>query len=128
MKNTTINIPFGIIEEEVNVMLFPIQETEEKLGKYLCTAYGNGKTIEEAEQQFYTILKLLTDIDRERSLELDLWKPFQKGDWSMLGGTWVTIFGIHIYFRYGKNMKHGWFIPFTKLNISTHNYWLTRKK
>lgn len=29
----------------------------------------------------------------------------------------------HLNFRYGEEMKYGWYVPFTKLNIMFVNYW-----
>ena len=49
--------------------------------------------------------------------------PFIKGQWKHPGGRWIIIFGLQFYFRYGKNMRHGWYIPGTKLNIIFHNLW-----
>jgi len=109
-----------------------------KDGKYFCLSTKDndtfsfpiitqGETIEEAEKHFWTIVKVGSKYNNERAKELDLWKPFQKGDWDTIGGTWFTIFGIHVSFRYGKGVHGGWYIPFTKLNISIFNYWRRKK-
>ena len=50
------------------------------------------------------------------------------GNWKHTGGGWFVIFGLHFYFRYGKGMKGGKYIPFTKLNISFHSEWAMYKK
>ena len=82
-----------------------------------------GKDIEQATNFFWTIVKYRIEHEEERSNELNRWKPFQKGDWSQTGGRWIIIFGLQFYFRKGKNMKGGRYIPFTNLNISFFNYW-----
>jgi hypothetical protein len=105
---------------------FLITTTDES-EKIFGNAYGQGKTIEEAEKEFWKMVKFINDYNEERSRELDKWKLFQKGDWKHIGGTWFTVLGINVYFRRGLGMKGGWYVPFTKLNISMHNHWLKRE-
>jgi hypothetical protein len=95
--------------------------------KIFGNAYGQGKTIEEAEKEFWNMVKFINDYNEERSREFDKWGLFQKGDWKHIGGTWFTLLGINVYFRTGKGMKGGWYVPFTKLNISIHNHWIKRE-
>lgn len=85
-----------------------------------------GDTFEDAEDQFWELLKTTSTHERKRSNELNKWKPFQKGNWSSTGGTWLIVYGIKIYWRYGKNMRYGWYIPFTKMNIMIVNYWTNK--
>lgn len=82
------------------------------------------KSLEKAINNYWETVRCHLDYLEKRDRELDKWKPFQKGDWNHIGGNWFTVFGLNFYFRYGKNMKHGFYIPFTKLNIMFKNYWL----
>lgn len=85
-----------------------------------------GDTLEDAEAEFWLYLRVGYNFYKDRSEELDKWKPLQLGAWKGIATHWITIFGLHLYFRYGKNMKYGWYIPFTKLNITFTNYWLKK--
>jgi hypothetical protein len=84
---------------------------------------SQGDTLEEAEKEAWNCIKYMYKYHDERSKELDLWKPLQIGPWKDTAGKWFTIYGIHVYFRYGKNMLGGFYIPFTKLNIIINNLW-----
>jgi hypothetical protein len=88
---------------------------------------AEGNTLEEAETHFWNWFEYCSDFDK-----LDLIKynrfAFEKGDWSRIGGSWITIFGLNFYFRYGEGMKGGKYIPFTKLNVSFINLWDEYKK
>lgn len=124
-EQITMGIPALLIKEEGTYCIVATDEGEAILGQ---PAYSSGDTLEEAQKEFWTMLRLMNEYHEKRSRELDCWKPFQKGDWSHIGGSWFTVFGIHVYFRYGQNMKYGWYIPGTKLNISINNYWRKTKK
>lgn len=127
MTSETINIsiPVEMIQEGETVFISTTEEAEKILG---FSSYGDGKTKEEAEKQFWSMIRFMNEYYKERSDKLDCWKPFQKGDWKHIGGTWFIIFGIHVYFRTGKGMKGGRYIPFTNLNIMINNHWRKRKK
>ncbi len=101
-------------------------ETEKFLGNGL-TGCAQGKTKEEAIKKLFYIIKITHKYSEECRLNYQRWVPFRKGDWSQRGGRWIVIFGIHIYFRWGKQNKHGWFIPFTPLNIIINSEWVTYK-
>lgn len=121
-----INIPVNVINtKNGNTLVTTTKESEKLLGNSI---YSQGKTYEEAEKGFWEMLKYVNDYHLTRSNELNKWKWFQKGDWSKTGGSWFTILGINVYFRYGKNMKGGWYIPFTKMNILIHNHWRKHKE
>ena len=87
-----------------------------------------GKSYKEAENRFWKMALDIYKHHESRSQELNRWKWFQKGNWKSIGGTWFTVFGIMVYFRYGKPMIDGWYIPFTNLNIRISNYWMKTKK
>ncbi len=121
---TTIGFPVEIIDDGKYINITPTEESKKIIGPMVVCA----KTREEAEKRFWNMVESEFEYLNNRSNELDLWKPFQKGDWSHIGGTWITIFGINIYFRKGKGMKYGKYIPFTNLNIMINNYWKIWKK
>lgn len=123
---TTIEIPLGYSQDENCVVLFSTDETDKVLGKIPIVIQG--ESLSQAKADYLSLLKWHIEHLEDRSRQLDLWKPFQKGDWSHTGGKWFTVFGIHVYFRYGKGMKYGWHVPFTKLNISMNNYWKRKYK
>lgn len=112
------------IELEVEVCISE-QEYCITSDKYEFTkgAIASGKNKEEAENEFWNHVNILHLYYKKRADELDKWKPLQIGPWG-IGGKWFTIYGIQVYFRYGKNMKYGWYIPFTKLNVMITNHWL----
>lgn len=86
--------------------------------------FAQGNTFEDAKKSFIKQYRsFIKHYYIKRSNELHRWKPFESGDWSKTGGRWFTIFGFQFYFRYGDGMKGGWYIPFTKLNVSFTNYW-----
>lgn len=96
------------------------EESEKILQQALCV---QGDSLDDCEKKFWEQFQVINEYNKKRSNELDKWKPFQKGDWKHIGGSWFIIFGINAYFRKGKGMKGGWYIPFTKMNISINNYW-----
>jgi hypothetical protein len=122
---TSLEIPVGYEEGEIEgrkfVVMFNTDETDKAIGKVNIVV--EAETLDDAKEDFLKIIKVHLLWTEKRSHELNLWKPFQKGPWGHIGGSWLTIFGMHIYFRYGKGMKGGRYIPFTKLNISLSNYW-----
>ena len=113
-KKYKMSIPVAWIKDGDSYLVITTKESEKLFGQSL---YGSGKTIKKAENHLLSMGRIITEYHTHRSNELDKWKPFQCGDWSHIGGTWFMIYGIHFYFRYGKNMHGGWYIPFTKLNI-----------
>lgn len=118
-----LNIDVELVREDEYFILATTDKSKELLGEFICV---QGKSQQEVETEFWEMLKFINDYNKERSDELNKWKPFQKGDWSHIGGTWFTIYGFHMYFRKGKGMIGGWYVPFTDLNISVHNFWRKR--
>ncbi len=102
-------------------------DTKTLLGDQLYTC-AQAKTKEEAINKMFMMIKFMHDYSEECMYNYQRFVPFRKGDWKHTAGKWFTIFGIHVYFRYGKGMKGGKYIPFTKLNISIHNEWVTYNK
>lgn len=89
---------------------------------------AQGKTKEEAIIKMFETIKITHLYSEDCRLNYQRFIPFKSGDWKHIGGKWFSVFGIHVYFRYGKGMKGGRYIPFTKLNISVSNFWTSYKK
>lgn len=126
-NKTTIDFPLAIVEDHGHWVVAGSEETKQLIGEDLCHC-GSGESKEDAIRNFFALTRLSIDFERERAMRYQCWVPFRKGPWSHKGGRWLAVFGIHFNFRYGKNMKHGWYIPFTKLNISVRNEWMTYKR
>jgi hypothetical protein len=124
-KFTEINIDVEVSEDDNIIVLATTDKSEVILGSPIVV---QADSFEEAKEKFWNTLKFINEYHLERSKELDLWKPFQKGNWKETGGKWFIIFGIHVSFRIGENMQRGRYIPFTKLNISIHNFWKRKIK
>jgi hypothetical protein len=120
-NKTNIELPVSIVEETKGWTICGNEETEKLIGDLAQVA--SGKTKEEAIANFFLMMRIVHDYEAHCARRYERWVPFIKGDWSSRGGKWFTIFGINVYFRYGKDMQGGWYIPFTKLNISIQNRW-----
>jgi hypothetical protein len=118
-----IQIPVSLKESSGKWCLGASSETEKLLGEHLTSFSIQSDSPEDAKTQFFYMLRLISHHTYEEVLKYQRWVPFRRGAWNMGGSRWVTIFGINIYFRYGKNMQHGWYIPFTKINIRISNEW-----
>jgi hypothetical protein len=119
-KEINLTIPVILVQEDEDYCIISTKESEAIIGNSIV---GSGKTFEDAANKFWDMARYINEYHKSRSHDLDRWKPFQKGNWKHTGGSWFTVFGINVYFRRGKNMKGGWYIPFTKMNISITNYW-----
>jgi len=120
-------LPISVIQDGDYWIATCNNKTKKYLGDKL---YGcsQGKTKEEAINKMFEIIRMTCDYYDECTLNYRRFVPFTKGNWKIKGGKWFTIFGIFMYFRYGKGMKGGWYVPFTKLNISISNYWVEWRK
>lgn len=124
-----ISVPVDMfIDEDGSVVLSSTEETQKLFGSGIVS---HGKTVEEAEKMFWSMVESTTTYNSERSKELDKWKPLQIGPWKTIGGRWFTIFGIQFYFRKKSDlikikMVGGRFIPFTKWNVRVKNLWLKK--
>lgn len=119
-NKTTIELPVSIIQESGFWIIASNDETKKLLGKRI-NAISYKKTKEEAIITYFNCIKSLYEYQEKRAVKYERWVPFIKGNWKQIGGTWFKTFGITIYFRYGKNMKKGWYIPFTSWNIYIYN-------
>lgn len=124
-----INFPVSIVEENggTHFTITFNDETNSLLGKRMSVVAG-GKTKEEAIEKFFMLMKMTHEYTEECRLSYQRFVPFRKGDWKHTGGRWFIIFGFQVFFRYGKGMKHGFYIPFTNLNINFSSEWKVYNK
>ena len=129
MENTIhyIKIPVEKTQEENIISLIPSEETYKTFEPYIFFV-AKGGTLEEAEKDYFNILNEHIKWLQEEHLKLNCWKPLRLGPWENGMGKWFSVFGMHFYFRIGKGMQGGFYIPFTNLNISFNNNWKTLKK
>ena len=126
-KPTYIKIPVEyVLDSNGEYLVSTTDESEEILEQ---GHYGTGKTLEEAKEKFLKMVKSMNGFYRIKLQRADRWMLWERGAWGSMGGTWFTILGIHVYFRHGKGvdgkgMYGGFYIPFTDLCVSIHNYWL----
>ena len=120
-------LPISLMNEGETWIATCNGETDKLLGNRLH-GLGQGETKEEAIEKMFMIIRMTHDYSEECRLDYQRFVPFRKGDWKRTGGKWVVIFGHQIYFRHGKGMQGGVYIPFTKLNISISSEWSTYKK
>lgn len=125
-NKTTIELPVSIVENGGYWTITGNKETEKLIGSGLSVC-ASGESKDEAIRSFFILMKVAHSYEEECRLKYQCWVPFRKGDWGHTGGTWFVVFGIHFYLRYGKGMKGGKYILFTKLNISIHSEWTTYK-
>lgn len=120
-KIVNISIPCEYTIEGEYHLLHLTKEYED-ISTGFCISQG--KSFEEAEKDLISMIKMINKYHLNRANYLKKYEWFSKGDWNHTGGSWFTILGIHVYFRYGKGMQGGgWYIPFTKMNVSITNYW-----
>jgi hypothetical protein len=115
-----LTVPVALVHEGEYYCIITTPETEKMLGD---SPYSQGKTQQEAIDKFWYMHRAMQAHYKHRAKLLDRWMPFEKGDWKNKAGKWFKVFGINVYFRIGKGMQHGWYMPFTKLNIMVSNYW-----
>jgi hypothetical protein len=123
----TFNFPLSVTNEGEYWTATLNNDTEKILGDNL-NACASGKTKEEAIELMFEMIKDNNEYLEDCVMNYQRFVPFRCGDWKHTGGKWIVFFGIHFYFRYGKAMKYGWYIPFTKLNISISNEWTDYSK
>ncbi len=123
----TFNFPISVMNDGELFIASCNDKTNKLLGDKL-NGCATGKTKEEAINKMFILIRMTHDYSEECRLNYQRFVPFRKGNWNQIGGKWIIIFGIHIYFRYGKGMKGGVYVPFTKLNVSLSNEWVTYRK
>ena len=99
------------------------RKTEKLVGDTGLSQVATSYTKEDAIEEYFKLMKFVYETTKEDADRYERWVPFLKGPWSSIGGKWFQVFGIMIYFRTGKNMKGGWYVPFTNLNITITNKW-----
>lgn len=122
-NKTTVELPVSIVQDENYWCIGTNKETKQLIGDSLSSISASGDTKEEAIANFFSLLKASHSYEEMCRLKYQRWVPLRTGNWKHTGGRWFVVFGIHVYFRYGKGMKGGLYIPFTKLNVSVHNEW-----
>lgn len=118
------SLPVSVVKDGKWYVASTNSETEKYLGQDL-TGCAQGKTEEEALNRLFQVIKWCHEHSEESRLRYGRWVPLKIGPWGHTGGNWFAFFGLNVYFRYGKNMKGGFYIPLTKLNISFTNEWTT---
>jgi hypothetical protein len=122
MRSEIIQIPFEVkaITSEEGVCLASTDKGYAIIGSHIVVQEN---TLEEATKKFWKIAEIASSYHQKRSKELTRRKLFHKGPWGEIAGNWFIVYGIQFYFRYGKGMRGGWYVPFTKLNITITNHW-----
>lgn len=123
-----VEIPIAIIKDDKYWVASTNDKTKELLGDYFHGCTQSDKSEEDAIKKLFEMLRWTSELYFEQMLNYQRCVPFRHGPWGRIGGHWFAIFGIHVYFRYGKNMQGGWYVPFTKLNISMSSEWVTYKR
>lgn len=121
-------LPISVVKSDTSWTAACNEATEEVLGKYLH-GVGSGETKEEAIRQMFESIRVTYHFAWEAEMRFQRWVPFRKGNWGHTGGKWFSVFGYHVYFRYGKGMRGGGFyIPFTKLNVRLSSDWAAYRR
>lgn len=126
-NQTFIKIPIAIIKDEDRYIASLSDDKNQYFGEHVH-ACVSAKSREEAEEKLLEMARFMVEFYRDRELSYQRWVPFRKGPWKSIGCKWFSIFGFHVYFRYGKGMKGGNYVPFTKLNITFSSDWSVYKK
>lgn len=124
---TTYPLPISVIHDGEWCVVTGNDETKKLLGEYLNVS-SQGKTREEAISDYFKMLRFNHEFILGRELKFQRWVPLQIGPWGHIGGSWFSVYGIHVHFRYGKGMKGGRYIPYTLLNISMSSDWMAYKR
>ena len=120
-------LPISVVNSDGIWVATCNDETKKVLGDRLHGC-AQGDTKADAIEKMFQLIRFSHEFSEREVMRYQRWVPFRKGDWKHTGGSWFVIFGLHFYLRYGKGMKGGKYIPFTKLNISFHSEWSAYKK
>lgn len=124
-KEDYIKIPLLYTETEDGKKII-INIENEFHDKYLGHSAGivcSGNNLEQAKERVLAMMAANVSFSDEIWDRYQKWALLDWGPWTR-GGKWFRILGITFNFRYGKNMKGGFYIPFSKLNISISNAWI----
>jgi hypothetical protein len=121
------NLPISVIQSD-NVWVASFNEDTEAMFGDTFSGCAQGDSREDAIKQLMQIVQMSWEYSDDCRRSYERFVPFRKGDWKHIGGKWFSVFGFHVSFRYGKGMKYGAYIPFTKLNISISNHWRNYKR
>lgn len=123
-NRTVVEIPVALVHTDNDNWVISTLNDDSFLGKNLH-ACAQGNTKDEAIKSMFNMIQIQSEWLHECRLKYQRWVPFRTGP---RGSNWFAIFGINVSFRYGKNMKYGWYVPFTKLNISINSDWSAYKR
>lgn len=121
------SIPVSVINSHENHWVATCNEDTDKILGNKLHSCAQGETKEDAILKMFKLIQYTHDYTEECRLNYQRFVPFRKGDWKRTGGRWFNIFGINFYFRYGKGIKGGRYIMFTKQNISIRSDWTIYK-
>lgn len=111
----TIDLPVSIMYNGKKWIICANSDTRKLLGRDLAII-ASGHTKEDAVNRFYAHVRMHQESSIKEAIDRNKW--FVSGDWKRKGGMWFSIFFLHVYIRYGKDMLGGWYIPFTQFNIT----------
>jgi len=120
-----VYLPISLVHDDGYWVASCSDETKKFLGELHSCAQG--KSEEEAINNMFEMLRFSYEYEVECRLRYQRWVPLRVGPWGMSGGRWFSVFGINVSFRHGDNMLGGWYVQFTKLNISIHSDWSAYK-
>lgn len=121
-----VELPIALVNDGIYWVASTIDENK-FLGEHLHSCV-QARSQDEAISKLFEMIRFRAIYSEGCRLRYQRFVPFRKGPWGQTGGNWISVFGIHIYIRYGKTMKGGWYVPFTQLNISTYSDWCTYRK
>lgn len=116
-----LKIPVLILrEKDQSVSIVSYSETDRMLPN---SPSGHGKSLEEATLNFWLSHNIQQEYIENMAKKAYKWVPIRIVPWKQIGGQWLSIYGFRFYFRYGKGMRGGRYVPFTLFNITFSNYW-----
>lgn len=121
-NKTFIQIPVSIVEGDGYWIIGSNSDTEKLLGENSLPFSAQGDSRQDAIDKFFNLFRVVIEHDRYEIMKYKRWVPLRVGSWGT-SWKWFVVYGLSFSFRYGEGMRGGWYIPFTKLNISLHNEW-----
>ena len=119
----TIEIPFEVelienSDKSTRIRIMPTQEFSDQFG---ISFVAEGATLDEASKKFKTMLLVCVAFLKEQTVK-KVWVAGPKSEYSK--SRWFEFLNFHLSIRIGPNMKGGWYIPFTQINLSFKNLWV----
>lgn len=127
-NKTQMSIPISVIEKDGHWTVAANKDTKKIIGNVFDgVVASSSESREDAIERFLKISSMKEEFQEDCMREYQRWVPVRVGDWNNRGGKWISIFGFHVYFRYGKGMKGGFYIPFSILNVSFSSDWSSHR-